>query len=90
MDSILWLAKRVVFRPQLCDVKCVKSSKYFDHKNDLVSESDCLYLKDAVVKHVTSFDMNFTSYSNRVLLEFQERFDSSVRIHTSSNSKNFL
>ena len=32
-----------------------------------------------MVKHVTSFDMNFTSYSNKVLLEFQERFDSSVK-----------
>ena len=60
-------------------MNCVKLSKKIDQKNDLVLESDCLYLKDAVVKHVTSFDMNFTSCSNKVLLEFQERFDLSVK-----------
>ena len=79
MDGVLWFAKRVVYGPHFCCVKFIKLSKKFDQKNNLVSESDCLYLNDAVVKHVTSFDMNFTSYSNKVLLEFQERFDSSVK-----------
>ena len=51
--------------------------KKFDQKNDLVSGSDCLYMKDALIKHVTGFDMNSMSYHNKVLLEVQERLGSS-------------
>lgn len=79
MDGVLWFAKRVVFGPHFCNVNCVDSSKKFDQKNDLVLESNCLYLKDAEIKHVTSFDMNSMIYCNFVLLEFQKRFDMSGR-----------
>ena len=90
MNGVLWFAKRVVFGPHFCDVRCVKLSKKFDQKNDLISESDCLYLKDAMVKHVTSFDMNFASYSNEVLLEFQQHYDSSVKDLSKFKFKKFF
>ena len=75
LESVLWFAKRVVFGNYLCDVICFKLSRKADCKNDLVLESECLYLKDVLINTITNFDLNCISCCNHVLLEIQERFD---------------
>ena len=75
LDSVVWFAKRVVFGNYLCDVICFKLSRKADCKNDLVLESECLYLKDVLINTITNFDLNCIRCCNHVLLEIQERFD---------------
>ena len=64
-----------MFGNYLCDVICFKLSRKADCKNDLVLESECLYLKDVLINTITNFDLNCVSCCNHVLLEIQERFD---------------
>ena len=75
LDGVLWFAKRALFGNHLCEVSCCKLSRKADSKNDLFLESECLYLKDVLIKTITNFDLNCMSRRNHVLLEIQERFD---------------
>ena len=79
MNNVLWFTKRVIFGTHFCDISCAKISKKYDSENDLVIESECLYLRNLVIRHPTRFDMNSMSERNYVLLEFQECFNTDGR-----------
>lgn len=88
LDSVVWFAKRVVFGNYLCDVICFKLSRKADCKNDLVLESECLYLKDVLINTITNFDLNCIRCCNHVLLEIRNVLTPQVeKTCISSNSK---
>ena len=81
MYGVLWFAKRPVFDTHFCEISCVKISKKYDSKNDIVIESECLCLRNVVIRHPTRFDINSMSERNYILLEFQGSFDMDGRNH---------
>ena len=79
IDGALWLAKRVITGTHFCDIFCAKISKKCDSENDLVIESESLYLRNSVIRHLTRLDMKSMSERNYVLFEFQESFNTDRR-----------